>query len=162
MAASIGSRIRNIRGRESRTSFAEKLDIGTTTLQRYENDERSPDIDFLTKLQSATGYSLDYLVYGREATLPSDEALILEKYRQADEVVKNKMLMLLLGSQEISTSGVSNQNNVVNGQQVGSNNEQTNNFNKESSADQNIQGGVKIKSKGKRAQAAFNITNNEK
>jgi len=121
MAASIGSRIRNIRGRESRTSFAEKLDIGTTTLQRYENDERSPDIDFLTKLQGVTGYSLDYFVYGREATLPPDEALILEKYRQADEVVKNKMLMLLLGISDATGTVVNKQNTINNGVQIGHN-----------------------------------------
>ena len=84
--SSIGLRIRNIRGKESRASFAERLGIGTATLQRYEGDERSPDIDFLTKLQKLTGYSLDYLVYGRELSIPADEALILEKYRQADAV----------------------------------------------------------------------------
>lgn len=104
MSFSIGSRIRNIRGKESRSIFSQKLGIGTATLQRYENDERSPDIDFLTKLQLLTGYSLDYLVYGKESVIPTDEALILEKYRQADEATKNKMLMLLLGGSEATAN----------------------------------------------------------
>lgn len=101
MDSSIGFRIRNIRGKESRASFAEKLAIGTTTLQRYENDERSPDIDFLTKLQEITGYSLDYLVYGKELSIPPDEALILEKLRQANTETRNKVLLLLLGGAEL-------------------------------------------------------------
>ena len=70
--------------------------------------------------------------------------------------------MLLLSGAEIPVSTVINKDNVVNGQLVGDNNEQTNNFNNGSSADQNIQGDVKIKSKGKRSQAGFNISNNEK
>ncbi|WP_314338918.1 helix-turn-helix transcriptional regulator [Acinetobacter guillouiae] len=136
---SIGSRIRNIRGRESRSSFAEKLNIGTATLQRYEGDERSPDIDFLVKLQQITGYSLDYLIYGKESSIPNDEALILEKYRQASSDIRNKMLMLLLGGNEAHAT-----NSVVNsGVNTGSisqisgkkptidnrNQNQTNNFN---------------------------------
>lgn len=97
MDSSIGFRIRNIRGKESRAVFAEKMGIGTATLQRYEGDERSPDIEFLTKLQSLTGYSLDYLVYGKEIAVPEGESLILEKYRQASDATRNKVLMLLLG-----------------------------------------------------------------
>ncbi|WP_277560685.1 helix-turn-helix domain-containing protein [Acinetobacter beijerinckii] len=106
MSSSIGSRIRNIRGNESRALFSEKFGIGTATLQRYENNERSPDIDFLIKLQMATGYSFDYLVYGKEASLPVDEALILEKYRQANSEIKNKMLMLLLADEKTTDSVV--------------------------------------------------------
>lgn len=104
---SIGSRIRNIRGKESRSSFAEKLNIGTATLQRYEGGERVPDIEFLTKLQEITGYSFDFLIYGKETNLANDEALLIEKYREATSEIKNKLLMLLL-------SGVDATNNVVN------------------------------------------------
>lgn len=128
MTSSIGSRIRNIRGKESRSSFAERLGIGTATLQRYESEERSPDIDFLSKLQVTTGYSLDYLVYGKESSLPTDEALILEKYRQASPEIKNKILMFLLSGSETAENVVVNKKNTVQGQQVGDNNQQDNHF----------------------------------
>lgn len=105
MVFSIGSHIRNLRGKESRSSFSERLEIGTTTLQRYENNERSPDIDFLIRLQRITGYSLDYLVYGKETSIPADEALIIDKFRQSDTTTKNKVLMLLLnGDSQVGTT----------------------------------------------------------
>lgn len=93
----LGQRIFAIRGKESRKVFADKTGVGTATLQRYENDERSPDISFLLKLQEMTGYSLDYLVHGHDVSLSNDEALILEKYRQADDSTRHKALILLLG-----------------------------------------------------------------
>lgn len=93
----LGQRIFAIRGKESRKVFADKTGVGTATLQRYENDERSPDISFLIKLQEITGYSLDYLVHGRDVSVSNDEALILEKYRQADNSTRHTALVLLLG-----------------------------------------------------------------
>ena len=57
-----------------------------------------------------------------------DEAFMLDKIRQASLETRNKILMLLLGSEEMSVGSVSNQNNNVSGQQIGDNNEQTNNF----------------------------------
>lgn len=127
MTSSIGSRIRNIRGKESRSSFAERLGIGTATLQRYESDERSPDIDFLSKLQIATGYSLDYLVYGKESSLPTDEALILEKYRQASPEIKNKILMFLLSESDASSNVVNEITNTGNGTQYNAKKQTVNN-----------------------------------
>ena len=94
----LGQRIFAIRGKESRKVFADKTGVGTATLQRYENDERSPDISFLIKLQEMTGYSLDYLVHGRNVSVGNDKALILEKYDQADNDTQNQVLMLLLGA----------------------------------------------------------------
>lgn len=96
---SIGQRLFLLRGDMSRKVFAEKLGIGTATLQRYENNERKPDLDFLMKLQDLYGISLDYLVYGnKNVTLSNDEHTILEKYRDAPLEVKSKVLMLLLSS----------------------------------------------------------------
>ncbi|MFV5413875.1 helix-turn-helix domain-containing protein [Acinetobacter baumannii] len=128
MSGSVGSRIRSIRGKESRASFAEKLGIGTTTLQRYENDERSPDIEFLSKLHIATGYSFDYLVYGKETELPAEENLVLSKFREATPDIKNKILMLLLSGNDATKDVVKNKDNTVQGQQVGDNNQQDNYF----------------------------------
>lgn len=94
----LGQRINAIRGKDSRKVFADKTGVGTATLQRYENDERSPDISFLIKLQEMTGYSLDYLVHGRDASVSNEKALIMEKYDQADNNTQNQVLMLLLGA----------------------------------------------------------------
>lgn len=132
----IGTRIRHIRGKVSRSIFAEKLGIGKTTLQRYENDERLPDMEFFVKLQDITSYSLDYLIFGKEMMLPTNEALILEKYRQADEVIKHKILLLLLEGSSATQNVVNQASNTGNGKQFnaknqtigGRNHNQTNNF----------------------------------
>ncbi|MDS7929604.1 helix-turn-helix transcriptional regulator [Acinetobacter sp. V102_4] len=127
MALSIGSRIRNIRGTESRSSFAERFSIGTATLQRYESDERSPDIEFLSKLQIATGYSFDYLVYGKETELPTEENLVLSKFREAAPDIKNKILMLLLGGIDATENVVKNISNTGNSTQYNAKNQNINN-----------------------------------
>ncbi len=58
-----------------------------------------------------------------------------------------------------SSHVVNHNSSIVHGDQY---NAQTQNFDNKSSTGQNIQGDVKIKSKGKRSQAAFSISNNEK
>lgn len=99
-AITLGQRILLIRGKVSRKDFASEYGIGTATLQRYENDSRSPDIEFLVKLQQKTGWSLDYLVHGKEISLNTDEALVVEKYRNSSNEVKNKVLLTLIGGIE--------------------------------------------------------------
>lgn len=97
---SIGQRILEIRGKEARHSFAKKLNIGTATLQRYENDERTPDLDFLLKLQDLTGLSLDFLVTGNDfserASLNLDEELLLQEFRSLSSEQKKFMLKFLI------------------------------------------------------------------
>ena len=138
------------------------LEVSDMTIKRWETGVTAIPSDKLILMKNL-GFNVSYILFGESNNdLSSDEAFMLERIRQASLETRNKILMLLLGGQEIPTSGVSNRDNVVHGQQAGSNNEQTNNFNKGSSADQNIQGDVKIKSKGKHSQAAFNISNNEK
>lgn len=139
MSNSVGSRIRNIRGKESRASFAEKLDIGTTTLQRYENDERSPDLDFFIKIHEITGYSFDYLIIGKELELPPEDSLIINKLREVTSETKNKILMLLLSDKDTTTKVVHNHKNDVQGQQIGDNNQQDNHFAPKQSSTFNIQ-----------------------
>ncbi len=110
----LGQRILEIRGKTSRKDFAKDMECGTTTLQRYENDERLPDIDFLIKLQRKTGWSLDYLVHGKEMSLNNDEALVVDKYRNSNEETKNKVLLTLMGADtNISQSVVNSPNTIV-------------------------------------------------
>lgn len=144
------------------SDVAKETDVSSKTVQRWEKEVAIPS-DKLSLLANL-GVDVQYVVTGRRSplALSSEDAFMLEKILQAGPEIRNKIFMLLMGAAEIPVSTVINKDNVVNGQLVGDNNEQTNNFNNGSSADQNIQGDVKIKSKGKRSQAGFNISNNEK
>ncbi len=110
----LGQRILEIRGKTSRKDFAKDMECGTTTLQRYENDERLPDIEFLMKLQTKTGLSLDYLVHGKEMSLKDDEALVIEKYRDSDDSTKNKVLLTLMGSEKDSPKDIDKPKTAIN------------------------------------------------
>ncbi len=94
---SIGARVRNIRGLESRKSFAEKFGIGTATLQRYEDNERTPDVEFLVKIQRYAEVTLDYLVNGEDFSLNIEERNLLNNYRAASRELKNQVQLHLIG-----------------------------------------------------------------
>lgn len=109
--SSIGERIRNIRGVESRKAFAEKFEIGTATLQRYEDNERSPDVEFLVKLQKYAEVTLDYLVNGEDLSLSIEEKNLLNNYRAASRELKNQTQLFLIGVNPLinATENVVNQ-----------------------------------------------------
>lgn len=146
----------------SQAVIAAQAEVALKTVGRWEKEIAIPS-DKLSLLKKL-GFDVLYVLLGErtEGLLSKDESLIINKYRQADHETQTKIHMLLLGGAEMPTGVVDQSGNTISGQQIGNNNEQTNNFNKGSSADQNIQGDVKIKAKGKRSQAAFNITNNDK
>lgn len=109
--SSIGERIRNIRGVESRKAFAEKFEIGTATLQRYEDNERTPDVEFLVKLQRYAEVTLDYLVNGEDFSLNIEEKNLLNNYRAASRELKNQTQLFLIGVSPLinATESVVNQ-----------------------------------------------------
>jgi transcriptional regulator with XRE-family HTH domain len=109
--SSIGERIRNIRGVESRKAFAEKFEIGTATLQRYEDNERTPDVEFLVKLQRYAEVTLDYLVNGEDFSLNIEEKNLLNNYRSANRELKNQTQLFLIGVNPLidTTESVVNQ-----------------------------------------------------
>lgn len=109
----ISERILAIRGKEPRHSFAEKLNVGTATLQRYENGERIPDLEFLLKLQDMTGLSLDYLVNGIQAEqspLTTDEAFLLQEFRSLPADQKLMLRFLLAGFDGLNRSVINSPN----------------------------------------------------
>lgn len=110
------------------SDIANATDVSLKTVQRWEKEIAIPS-DKLALL-AKFGADVQYIITGQRSStvLPSDEAFMLEKIRQASSETRNKILMLLLSGGEVPASSVSNQDNVVNGQQVGGNNEQTNNF----------------------------------
>jgi len=109
--------------------FAKVADASKRTLIDWEKGVSAPNGFQLSALASI-GVDVQYIITGQRSanSLSSDEAFVLAKIRQATLETRNKILMLLLGGVEIPADNVSNQDNVVNGQQVGGNNEQTNNF----------------------------------
>lgn len=117
-----GKRLRYFREEkagESREKFSEGLDITPRTLERYENDESSPDASFLTKLN--TKYqgmlNLDWLLTGRgslyiyktnhEPVKSNEEAkeyydVMLEKmHQQLDRVYRQKDFLKLAALQSL-------------------------------------------------------------
>ena len=120
-------------------------------------------------LVKVVGIRAEWLITGEgdmfvEQHLPSeltvDEQILLQAYRDASVIDKKKIFADVIGGSSTTAPRVLNKP-----VHKGSGNQydaQTQNFDNKSSAGQNIQGDVKIKSKGKHSQAGFNISNNEK
>jgi len=66
MAKTIGDRIKQLRGRESREAFAEKFSVSKQTIVRYESGQTSPDADFIARLCGLYNVSADWVIHGRE------------------------------------------------------------------------------------------------
>jgi len=64
----IGERIKQIRGKESRKLFCEKLDIGVSTLVNYEKDVRVPDATLIGKICDTYNITADWLIFGKSGT----------------------------------------------------------------------------------------------
>lgn len=127
---SIGERLKEERERLGFTqpSFAGLAETTKKSQIDYEKDLTQPKAGYLAVI-AKVGADVQYIITGQRSVsvLPTDEALILEKYRRASEVIRNKMLMLLLGGEE--TDSVVNQSeNTINGQKIGDNNQQANSF----------------------------------
>lgn len=95
----------------------------------YEKGERFPDANYLMQA-ILIGVDVNYLLTGQRSSnvLPTDEVLILEKYRQASPMLRNQMLMLLLGGDSEATKSVVNDTgNYGNGYQLNGKNQTINN-----------------------------------
>lgn len=68
---SIGDRIKELRGKQSQSSFAELLGIAQRTLANYERNERTPNTDFAILLAQKFNVSFDWLLTGaNQKTMP--------------------------------------------------------------------------------------------
>ncbi len=136
---SIGLRLKEER---ERLGFTQPLFAGLANTTKksqidYEKDLTQPKAGYLSVIANA-GADVQYIITGQRSAnvLPQDEALILEKYRQADPVTKNKMLMLLLGHNDATSSVVNQTSHTGSGDQFNAkrqkidkrNQNQTNNF----------------------------------
>ena len=61
---SLGERIKEIRGKESRAAFAARFAIHANTLLRWENNERQPDAEFLIKIIRECKITPEWLLLG--------------------------------------------------------------------------------------------------
>ena len=61
----IGDRISQLRGKESRKSLCEKLGVSIRTLINYENNARMPGADFVAKLCRIYNITTDWLILGK-------------------------------------------------------------------------------------------------
>lgn len=76
------------------------------------------------------GVDVSYVLTGKkeQKTLTDEESFLIVQYRKVTEQIQKKVFMFLLGAEsEATPSVVHNQNNNVNGQQIGNNNTQHNN-----------------------------------
>lgn len=82
-----GAEIRRIRGHLSQLEFADLLQVGRTTIIRYESNERAPDTEFLFKLNLVFGVDPTRVVLGRDSIQVIDpkEITLLLGYRAAAE-----------------------------------------------------------------------------
>lgn len=124
------------------SDIADATDVSLKTVQRWEKEVAIPS-DKLALLANC-GIDVQYVVTGQRSSnvLPTDEVLILEKYRQASPVLRNQMLMLLLsGDSEATKSVVSNPVNSGKGTQLNGKN------NKVESPTLNDESKTKVKAK---------------
>lgn len=63
-AEDLGSRLRKIRGNESRPSFAERFGVHKGTIERYEKGLGVPDAEFIAKLIEFEGINANWLLTG--------------------------------------------------------------------------------------------------
>jgi len=63
---SIGKRIKELRGEMARPEFADLFGVTRNTIQRYENEERTPDGVFIAALCNYFKIRSDWLVLGEE------------------------------------------------------------------------------------------------
>lgn len=91
--SSPGSRIQEVRGEESRASFAKKVKISPVTLERYEKDKYPIPEKFISFFAALFGLSVDWLLTGEG-----------EKYVQNDKIIKQNEYMPLNDLDEVSSS----------------------------------------------------------
>lgn len=87
--ASVGDRLRELRGKMTQREFGDILGIGSKTVGRYESNERHPDAGLIVKLNLLFGADPLWLLTGKEPdtggpTLTAKEHQLLAGYRQLD------------------------------------------------------------------------------
>lgn len=69
----IGEKIRQVRGKDSRKEFAEKLGIYSQTLYMYEKGKRTPTLDIVNKICVIYGVKVEWLTSRLNTVCNEDE-----------------------------------------------------------------------------------------
>lgn len=93
----VGDRLRQVRGDMNQDAFAKMLDIGRTTLIRYEKGERSPDADLIARLWVLFKVDALWLLTGigkrtSGEQLSAMEAALVSDYRQCTDEAKEALV----------------------------------------------------------------------
>ena len=87
--------------RLNQEGLAMKLNVSQSTISAYEVGERTPDLETLISIANFFGVSIDYLVGLRQITkqgdLSHDELEFLCKYRQSDQISREKITAYMDG-----------------------------------------------------------------
>ena len=134
-------RLKNDRKRLKLTQqkLATLLEVSDMTIKRWETGTAIPSDKLI--LMKNIGFNVSYILFGEsDQTISNEENLLIEKYRQADPISRNRILMLLLGGDsEATKTVVKNNKNSVQGQQIGDNNQQHNHFASQQNSSINIE-----------------------
>jgi len=107
----IGARIqksyKTIDGKVTKEHFADSLGVSTRTLQRYTNNERQPDSDFMRLLCSEYGVSPHWLLFG-EGEMLMEQLKQVPQHQQA----KTDVALAALGDEQAQQRGEQRQGNV--------------------------------------------------
>lgn len=89
-ANEIGLRIKQLRGQMSQQEFADMLGVGRVTVTRYENGSRTPDAEFIAKINTILEVDPMWLLMGRGVApvLNAKESALLDNYRNSNEAGK--------------------------------------------------------------------------
>jgi len=104
MAMDFGKRLTEERKRLglNQTEFGKIGGVTKTSEVNYESGERSPNVDYWQAV-AAAGADVQYILTGirSSSALPSDEMLLLERYRASSQQLKDAALRVLLNGEQV-------------------------------------------------------------
>lgn len=103
----IGNRLRTLREHATfgQAEVAAALDVSIPTISEWENGKKRPGRDRIIALARLFNVSTDYLLYGKDLSLPdqndtAEEQSLLSLYKAADPQVRIAVMTLLRAASE--------------------------------------------------------------
>ena len=98
MDTSLGKRIATLRKEKGMTQddIAQKLDVSSQAVSKWENDQTCPDISLLPRLANILGITVDELLSGKEEMKP----IVTLGSKENSTDIKDMMLRIVVDSKE--------------------------------------------------------------
>ena len=98
MDTSLGKRIATLRKEKGMTQddIAQKLDVSSQAVSKWENDQTCPDISLLPRLANILGITVDELLSGKEEMKP----IVTLGSKENSKDIKDMMLRIVVDSKE--------------------------------------------------------------